>query len=428
MEKVRLAVQEWYEKDIPEMLPRMIDPGRFMENDFIVDIIGSRRSGKTYLMYYFIKNLKRDKNVIFLNFENRKLWPISGDILDDMLNFIYENRLVEEYGRVYLFLDEIQIVQNWERFARNVYDEFKGKIKIFVSGSSSKIMEKETASLLTGRHLSIKLFPLNFREFLNFKNFGTEKVEYSQRRKAILLKLLREYLDFGGFPEVVLSSQKADILNQYYIDIISRDVAERYNLREINTVETLGKYMITNIGSLFSYWKTAKFFSNNLKLRVSTASIQSYTKCMEDVFLVFLVPIFSRKIKEQMQYPRKVYCVDTGLVNAMSFKFSENFGKTMENAVFLELKRSENDVFYWKGKGEVDFVIKKGLKVRELIQVCYDIKDEKIRKREISALIEAMNEFKLGEGMIITWDYEWNEKVNGKKIIYKPLWKWLLRV
>lgn len=426
MEKIRLAVGEWYEKELPEIKSRQIDISRFLENDFIIDIIGSRRAGKTYLMYYFIKSLKPGKNIIFLNFENRKLWPISETILDDLLNYIYESRLMEEYGKVYLFLDEIQNVPNWERFARNIYDDFKGKIKIFVSGSSSKLIEKESASLLTGRHLPIKLFPLSFSEFLDFKNYDTKNAEYTQKRKAVLLKLLEEYLEFGGFPEAVLSGQKQDILAQYYIDILSRDIIEKYRLRESNTVENLGKYIIANIGGLFSYWKTAKFFSDNLKLSTSTASIQSYTKRMEDAFLIFLVPVFSRKIKEQMQYPRKVYCIDTGLVNAVSFKFSEEKGRIMENASFLEMKRRNKNVFYWKGKGEVDFVIKDGLKVTQLIQVCCDVTNEATKKRELSSLVEAMAEFQLTESLIITWDYEAEEKIGGNKITYTPLWKWLL--
>ena len=426
MDKILFAIQEWHEKKLPNVLPRMIDLEKYLNNDFIIDIIGSRRAGKTYLMYYFINHLKKDRNIIFLNFENRKLWPLSDTILDDLLNHIYEEKLIEKYGKVYLFLDEIQNVPNWERFARNIHDELKGKIKIFVSGSSSKMIEKETSSLLTGRHLSIKLFPLSFKEFLNFKKYSTKGIEYSERRKAVLLKLLKEYLEFGGFPEIVLSDQKTDILSQYYIDIISRDVVERYNLRESNTVENLGKYMITNIGSLFSYGKTAKFFSGSLKIRVSTASIPSYTKHLEEVFLIFLVPIFSYKIREQMQYPRKTYCVDTGLGNAISFKFSEDTGKIMENMVFLELKRRRKSIFYWKGKGEVDFVIKEGLNVAHLMQVCYDVKNEETKKRETAALIEAMNEFGLKEGHVITWDYDNEETVDNKKIVYLPLWKWLL--
>ena len=426
MQKIRLAIQEWYEKEMPKVLPRQIDENRYLSNDFIIDIIGSRRAGKTYLMYQFINAIKRDKNVIFLNFENRKLWPLSENILDDVLNYIYENQLIEDYGKVYLFLDEIQNVPNWERFARNIHDELKGKIKMFVSGFSSKIMARETASLLTGRHLSIKLFPLSFMEFLNFRDCDTNEKEYSQKRKAVLLKLLKEYLEYGGFPEVAFNLQKIDILGQYYVDIISRDVVERYKLRESVTVENLGKYVITNTGNLFSYGKAANFFGSNLKLRVSTASIQAYTQHLQEVFLIFLVPVFSYKIKDPMQYPRKIYSIDTGLGNAISFRFSENLGKIMENAVFLELARSGNEIYYWKGKGEVDFVIKQGLKVAQLIQVCYNIEDESTKKREVTALLGAMDEFGLDSGMIITWDYECTEQIAKKKIVYVPLWKWLL--
>ncbi len=176
--------------------------------------------------------------------------------------------------------------------------------------------------------------------------------------------------------------------------------------------------------------KTAKFFHNNLKLKVSTASIQSYTQYLENVFLIFSVPIFSYKIKEQMQYPRKIYCIDTGLRNAVSFRFRENLGQIMENLVFLELKRGGKDIYYWKDfkHREVDFLIKDGLKVKQLMQACYMIEDEKTKKREIAGLLEAMKEFKLKNGLIITWDYEGEERIEGKRIVYKPLWKWLLKI
>lgn len=426
--RVRSAIQEWYEKEIPKTLPRDVDINNLVRNNFIIDILGSRRSGKTYLMYRIIDSLKREKNIIYINFEDRKLWPLSDKTLDEILNFIYEEGLIEKHKKIYLFLDEIQHVPNWERFVRNIYDDFKEKIKIFISGSSSKIGKKETSTLLTGRHLSLIMFPLSFKEFLIFKNVDVKNIEYSQRRKAKLLKLLREYLEFGGFPEVVLSNQKVEILSQYYTDIIYRDIVERYGVRETNVVENLTKYLITNIGTKFSYWKTAKYFQDNLKIKVSTASIRSYTKHLEEVFFIFSVPIFSYKIKDQMQYPRKMYCIDVGLRNAVSFKFSEDIGRLAENIVFIELKRRRKEVYYWKNKGEVDFVIKEGLKPKELIQVCWDVEEPKTKEREVKALLEAMKEFKLKHGVIITEDYEGEEKIKGKKIKFKPLWKWLLKL
>ena len=435
MKRVRAVIHEWEERELPALKPRDVEINHLLGMDHVIDIIGPRRSGKTYLMYLMISKLleKIDREaVLYINFENRILYPLTDKLLEGMLNYVYEKKLLEKHGRVFLFFDEIQNVPNWERWVRNVYDEHKGKIKIFISGSSSRLAGKDVSSLLTGRHVPITLLPLNFREFLSFKgmDFKSGDVEYSRKKQAELKNLLDEYLDFGGFPEVVLADSKVkkeEILGAYYGDMLYKYVVEKFKIKEIGILENFLKSLFVNISSYFSY-KRANDHLKSLGIQTSTRTLLRYTSILEEVFLTFFVPIFSKKVRDQMRYPRKIYCVDAGLRRTVSGRISEDYGRVMENAVFLSLKGRKSEIYYWKDRQgrEVDFVVKEGLKVKQLIQVCKEINNPKTKEREVGGLLKAMSEFNLREGLIITEDFEKEEKIKGKKVTYKPLWKWLV--
>jgi hypothetical protein len=233
--------------------------------------------------------------------------------------------------------------------------------------------------------------------------------------------LLKEYAAYGGFPEVVLKEKnfKNILLNQYFTDIINKDIVNRYNTNSTKTFD-LAKYLLTNISSLFS------FRSARAATGLGMETIEKYTSFITESYLVNFMPFFSYSLKIQNQYPKKVYCIDTGLRNVVSFKFSEDMGRIAENLVFIELKRRGKEVYYWKGEHEVDFVIKENLKPEGLIQVSWNIEDKKTKIREINGLTEAMNEFNLSDGLIITGDYSGEERIDDNTIKYVPLWKWLL--
>ncbi|MFQ6056619.1 MAG: ATP-binding protein [Methanosarcinales archaeon] len=327
-----------------------------------------------------------------------------------------------------IVLDEVQEVKNWEKFVRSVHE--KDEAKIIVTGSSSKLMSEEFATLLTGRTIEIKLFPLSFAEFLKFNNIEIKEQFEALIKKEELIKLLREYVEFGSFPEVTLESNeklKKEIARKIYEDSLFKDVAKRYRIRNIVKLETLAKYYLSNISSPITFNRISKF----LKLPVKT--VELYSKYLETSNLLFFLKRFSFSVKMQENSPRKVYAVDVGLPNTIGFRFLENYGKLMENIVTIELLRKKFyfsplfEVYYYKANDkEVDFVLKEGLKIKQLIQACYNIEDFNVKERELNALVKASKELKCKNLLVITWDYESVEEFKNKKIKFLPLWKWLL--
>ncbi len=426
---IKEIVYEYWERELPQVIPREAE---IDSSDLVSDIVGIRRCGKTFLMYSKIEELLKKvdkKSTIYINFENRKLFPLKQEYFNELIEFIYSEKLLEK-GTVYVFLDEVQKISGWEKFVRSIYDEFKGKIKIFVTGSNANLLSKDYGALLTGRHLSKTLMPLSFKEFLRFKKHELGK-GITEKERANLKRLLEEYLNFGGFPEVALSDNKEQMLSQLFNDILSRDILSR-NIRKASTIEEFSYYLAGNVTNLLSFNKMTNYFKSR-GIKISVPTIENYFNLIKNSFLFFDNLIFSYKIKDQFQNPRKVYCIDNGLLNLVGMKFSKDYGKMYENAVFLKLKKESFDnrlmsLFYWKNiqHEEVDFVIKKGLKIRQLIQVCYNIDNLETKKREIKALIKASEELKCNNLLVITGDYESGEKIDNKKIAFIPLWKWLL--
>jgi len=314
-------------------------------------------------------------------------------------------------------LDEVQQIQGWEKFVRALQE--RRQAQIFVSGSSSKLLSIEFGTVLTGRHIPLIVYPLSFREFLFFK--GKEIKNYLDlvRQKIEIKRLLKEYLEFGGFPQVVLHKEKKEILKSYFEDIIARDIVERYKIKRIEELKVLAKYYLTNISGLISFRRIQRF------LKIPLHTIERFSYYLSYPYLVFFIRKFSYSLKEQQINPKKVFAIDSGLRNIISFKFSEDIGKIYENVVFLELLRQGKEIYYWKNRKECDFLIRESRK-KELIQVCFEIELPEVKEREISAILEAMKEFHIREGIIITSDFEGEEKIKNRKIKYIPLWKWLL--
>ena len=258
---------------------------------------------------------------------------------------------------------------------------------------------------------------------LEFKGIKLEKNwMYSTKETAKVKKALEEYIKFGGFPEALKFGRI--YLQTIYRDIVEKDVLFRYKIRDIQALRELAKYLISNFSKEITYGKLKNLI--NIK---DVHTVKNYVEYLERAYLIFQVRRFSFKLKSQMLSPRKVYAVDTGLINTVSFKFSENIGRLMENLVFLELLRrrsykfADYEIYYWKdAKGEVDFVVKSENKVTQLIQVTYELNKENF-EREVAPLLKASKELKCKELLLITWDQEDTTK-EGVKIV--PLWKWLL--
>lgn len=286
--------------------------------------------------------------------------------------------------------------------------------------------------MLTGRHLDIFVFPLSFEEFLWFKGLNLKnKLDLIASKRGVI-SLLEEYVRFGGFPEVVLSEVKKEILLNYFTDIITKDIVERYEVRKIDELKTLAKFYLTNVSRYITFSSLQDF------LKISSDTIQKFSLYLEEVFIIFFSKMFHPSLKKQEKAPRKVYCIDTGLCNAIGFKLNVNYGSLMENLVAIKLKRESIvnpnlEIYYWKEYGkaegkEVDFLVREGLSVKQLIQVTYASAKDEVKKREIKALLKASELLKCKNLLVVTWDYEDELKVNNKTIRFMPLWKWLLSV
>ncbi len=391
----------------------------------IISIAGVRRGGKSTLIRQIARELieRQNADTLIVNFEDERFLKRDLELLIDVYNTYLEKVMPET--RPFIFLDEVQNVQEWERFARGVHE--RGEAKIIVSGSSSKLLSAELATLLTGRHIMFFVHPLSFREFLKFKELPlSNEIEMLTQRTRVK-QLLDEYMEYGGFPEVVLACDKQRILLSYFDTLMVRDVIERFNIREREKIKIIAKFYLTNISSPMSFNKISRF------LDIPLTTVERFSDHLETANVAFFLKKFSFSYKQQVKSQRKIYSADVGLSNAVGFRFSQNQGKIMENIVAVELKRKQSfdpglEVYYWKDyqHREVDFVVKKGLEVMQLIQVCFDIADLETRNREVRSLIRAMKEFKLEGGLIITDDFEDEEVVKGFKVEYVPLWKWLL--
>src|SRR3989344_3544353 len=416
----RFLIKEFHETPLIDSLQRDLEVPATKK---ITSLVGSRRAGKTFYFYQLMKKLVETnklpkERIVYINFEYDRLFPLTITDLDDLIEAYYELYPANKGKQICFFFDEIQNIKDWEVFVRRLDD--KEKASIFVTGSSSKLLSKEIATSLRGRTLTFQLFPLNFREFLRFQKIELEKdFEYSSARFRVK-KAFEEYLEYGGFPEVALEEKplKQKILNSYFEMSIYRDLVERFARRNTALLKSLAKYLITNVSTVFSI--NAYYRSISKEMPAGKDTILEYLSHLEDINLIYLLPVFSYSVKKQQLNPKKVYCVDNGLRNAVAFKFSKDEGRLAENLVFIELQRQEKEIFYWKNKNEVDFIIKNKDSSLEAINVCYS---NEISEREAKGLHEFKKEFKKTKKLtLITKGTE--KKEHGINFI--PLWKWLL--
>jgi predicted AAA+ superfamily ATPase len=425
-------LEDWnfWRKELDTGIPRKSYLERLQElakTNHVITITGPRRSGKSYLLRQFAHHLMNTgterKNILILNLEDPRFPPLDAQALDRIFKIYLE--FLRPEGKLYLFLDEIQEVNGWEKWASTLH-ELK-KANLMISGSNAKLLGRELGTLLTGRHLDLTVFPLSFKEYLSFHNIQVENELDQLHHETTLKGLARKYMEEGAYPEVVLSEKPKEILLNYFEDVIHKDLVRRYRIRKEEPLKSLARFYLTQMSSLSTYNATSKFLS------LTTSTIEKYSHYLETAYLLFFVKRFSFKFKEQEKSPRKVYSVDTGLANTLGFRFLENRGRAAENLVLLELMRRKAlnpslEIYYWKDAlhQEVDFIVKEGLKVQQMIQVCWNVEAPQTRNREIRALLKAMEEFKVSTSLVITEDQESEEKINDKRILFQPLWKWLL--
>lgn len=410
----------WLEGKFPKELagyPRHYYLEPYLQIPEIKILEGARRVGKSTLFYQIIKELlKHDKRVLYINFEDEELkkYPLS--------------EIVSVYREIAplknLFVDEIQNCIDWVSFIRKAHDR-KEIPQIWISGSNSSFIKKEFATLLTGRNLTINVSPLSFPEYLNFKSIKNTNVPASAKKEALIKNHFMQYLEMGAFPAVVLRPVlQKELLISYFEDFLYKDIASRYDVN-LTKIKELGIYLATNSAKLFSYRSCATALGMHPK------TIGDYCSYFYEIFLFSELYKFDYSLKNQIGSDKKIYIADTGLANAISFRFSEDVGRILENMVHNELKRNQEEIYFHKQKHECDFIIKKNLKISQAIQVTKTLKDRDVKAREYRGLLEAMEVHQLQEGLILTMDEEgvdeFSEDRKKKKIKITPIWKWLLR-
>lgn len=389
---LRTLLYSWRDITLPSVVRRDIHVDTLVgEGDNNASVItGFRRTGKTYLLYEAIKELLKTyskEEVVYINFEDERIPLPTTDLLTDLIPEIHAT-----FGAKpkYLFLDELQIIPNWSKWVRRILDT--KETRIFVTGSSSKMSSFELPSELRGRSWETKVHPLSFSEFLRFKknSVDIEKMAYVKDEEAKYRYLFDEYLLFGGLPAVALTSQekKQELLQLYFNTVVQKEIGERFKIENEVALRTLLKLLLN------STYITISKLTNSLKsmgIAVGKTTIDNYLSYIESSYFMKQLSIYNPSIINQLQYPRKVYFVDTGFVTALSTKFSKNTGRLFENVAFNKLSQMHETMYYYRdsNSSEVDFVVLEDGKTTALYQVSADLADEETRNREVKSLLKA---------------------------------------
>jgi len=382
------------------------------ETPFIISIAGLRRCGKSTLLKQLLS--ASPVPVYALNFDDERLLQFTVadfQALDEIFQELFGTNGV-------YFFDEIQNIPQWERFVRRLHDAGK---KVYITGSNAALMSSELGTHLTGRYIPLQLYPFSFREYVAFKKImiRNEELETTSGR-AHIKKTFHAFMKEGGLPEYIQTGE-IYYLRTLYENIIYRDIIQRHDVRKEKTLKELVDYLISNTGKEFSYTSLRKI------LGLSNAeTVKEYIGFLNDSYLIQSLKRYDYSLKKQLNAPKKAYAIDTALSHSVSFRFSEDLGRQLENIVFLELNRRYQGLFYHHHDKECDFIVAEKEHIEECYQVTWNMQEESTRLREINGLLDAMDVHNLDEGTILTMD-ETEEMVrDDKRIHILPVWKWLL--
>jgi len=395
------------------------DALKLVSSDLIKVILGPRRAGKSV----FALMLLKDQSFAYFNFDDESLPGEEGIDLDELMT-----ELKLAYGETkYILFDEIQNLPKWELFVNRLH---RAGYNLVLTGSNASLLSKELATHLTGRHIPIEILPFNFTEVLKAKQYeiSAEKLLLPEE-KAKLLGYMTQYMTNGGYPEVVTKGvDPRGYLDVLFDAVLFKDVVKRHKVRFSEQIDNLGSYLINNVSSQYGPKKLA----NVLGFK-SQVTLENYLGYLTEAYLVFSLKRHSTKAGMRLRSSKKTYVVDNGFVTAKAVQHSPNNGKLMENLVFTELVKKGNEpnreLFYYKTRNdrEIDFVLKKGYEVAELIQVAYDSTGQDVEGREVKALVEAGKELNVTNLTVLTWNEKREVKKDDMTISFKPLWEWLIK-
>lgn len=389
----------------------------YLSTTLIKLISGPRRAGKSVMALQLLEN----QNFAYLNFDDDLLLKNFNE--DTVIQGI--NEVFPEYD--YLLLDEIQNLPDWELWVSKLY---RRGVNLVITGSNSKLLSHEMATSLTGRYLQMTVLPFSFSETIRFnKQLNPLDSNATPTEKGKMLGLLQTYLFNGGFPEIVLNPGiLRNYLSSLFDSILLKDILKRFMIRQTNQFYDLSNYLLSNYTNLFTFNQIKETLDFN-----SVATVQKFIGYLQEPYLFQHLTRYDTKIKNHQKTAQKIYIIDTGFVQARSFELSPNYGRLLENLVFVELVRRnykpQLDLFYYRTRNdrEIDFLLRKGHKIEQLIQVCYDISSPKTLKRELDALIEAATELQCESLQLITWDKEEQIEINQLTVQLTPAYKWLTK-
>ena len=421
-------IDEFHERELPETLSR--DRQLLEIRGRASVVIGMRRAGKTWFCFQKITELLaagiQKEKILYLNFEDDRLLEFDIHHFQDVLDIYYAKYPEHRSHQCYFFFDELQRIDRWEMFIRRLLDT--ENVQVYLTGSSSKLLSTEIASTLRGRSLPIEIFPFSFPEFLKCHGLFDDRPKiFGAKTTSLLRKAVHDYLEIGGFPEVQKLDRnlRVEILQGYIDSVLLRDIIERHNVSNVNALKYLVRYIMNTPGGKFS---VNKFYNTmkSLSVKCTKNSLYEYLDHLTDAFVFSKVPIHTRSEKSRIINPSKIYTIDTGLLNAMTFRNSTDYGPLLENLVFMHMRRKSCNVEYVNTKDgyEADFLVRNetGDDV-QLVQVCWDMSNKKTFERELRGLKSAMSELSIHSGTIVTWD---DDTLLDDEIKVLPVWKWLL--
>lgn len=399
-----------------------------LDTDKIITLVGVRRSGKTYQLLHLIRKLKRmgvsDAQILYLNFEDERL-NLKVSELDLILQSYSELHPEVDLAQCYFFFDEIQEAHGWEKFVARIYNTVTKHI--FITGSNANLLSKEIATALRGRTITFEIFTLSFKEFVSI--LSPDVNIYSTQGQAKLRNLFAQFLQQGGFPELLKQSDelRAKVLQQYFNTMVLRDIIERYDVAQANILKYFCKRVVANSAGEFSVNKIYNELKS-LGYQISKDSLYAYQGYTEAIYLNLLISKYSHSTIKTEMSQKKSYVIDQGLGAALDFKLSQDRGRLLETTVALELLKQGKQIAYAQNGYECDFVCMERGHVTAAMQVAYDLLDAKTRAREIKGLVRACQDFDLVNGVIITHDLEEDIVIDNIQIKIIPAWKYFYAV
>lgn len=409
MEKILQILQEEFRLSLKKTQNSTLRLYQFPEAKNLAKVaVGMRRSGKTYFLFQTMRELISQHisidRLLYLNFEDDRLLPMDQKKMGEMVDMLYTLQPELHNHRCYLFLDEVQNVEGWPLVIRRLLDT--KDVEIYITGSSAKLLSKEIATSLRGRSLSMEIQPYNFQEYLSSQEISLPSKPFGKKILDQYRMHLLGFFQKGGFPGVqtLPVHERLETLQNYVEVVVFRDVVERHKVSNIKLLRYFVSTLLKNAASRFSI---NKFFKDIISQGYKTGkdTLYNYLEHLEDTFLIYTVPIFTESLRTLETTPKKIYCVDNGLINANTFNFSLNFGKLLENQVYMDLRRQKKEIFFYStSEGyEVDFITKDKEGHYEMIQVVWDKSDPQTYEREERALKSAEKELGIS-GRMIDWE------------------------